>query len=176
MKEILRGASCKIPGISLDKAERLEELIDEFFEITRFNLSNIVLEYSRGQSAACLLEQLVFEFGPMFGEKHLNYMLHAEPDLMILCDADKMQRVLDNLLRNAVYYSFEGSTVEIAAAFKEDAAVITVVNQGNTIPKEKLGRIFEQFYRLDTARGSNSGGAGLGLPSPERSWSCITER
>ncbi len=99
----------------------------------------------------------------MFGEKHLNYMLHAEPDLMILCDADKMQRVLDNLLRNAVYYSFEGSTVEIAAAFKEDAAVITVVNQGNTIPKEKLGRIFEQFYRLDTARGSNSGGAGLGL-------------
>lgn len=161
-KEISEELRVKYLGISLDKAERLEELIDEFFEITRFNLSNIVLEYSR-VNLTRLLEQLVFEFGPMFGEKHLNYMLHAEPDLMILCDADKMQRVLDNLLRNAVYYSFEGSTVEIAAALKADAAVITVVNQGNTIPKEKLGRIFEQFYRLDTARGSNSGGAGLGL-------------
>lgn len=161
-KEISEELRQKYLGISLNKAERLEELIDEFFEITRFNLSSIVLEYSR-VSLTRLLEQLTFEFEPMFREKHLEYMLHVQSDLMVSCDVDKIQRVFDNLLRNAVYYSYENSTVEITAAEKEGSVVITVANQGNTIPKEKLEHIFEQFYRLDTARGSNNGGAGLGL-------------
>lgn len=161
-KEISEELRQKYLGISLNKAERLEELIDEFFEITRFNLSSIVLEYSR-VSLTRLLEQLTFEFEPMFREKHLEYMLHVQSDLMVSCDVDKIQRVFDNLLRNAVYYSYENSTVEITATEKEGSVVITVANQGNTIPKEKLEHIFEQFYRLDTARGSNNGGAGLGL-------------
>ena len=110
----------------------------------------------------------------MFGEKHLNYMLHAEPDLMILCDADKMQRVLDNLLRNAVYYSFEGSTVEIAAAFKEDAAVITVVNQGIQSRRKSWDAFSNSFTGWIRHAVRTAAERGLGLPSPERSWSCIT--
>jgi two-component system sensor histidine kinase VanS len=90
-------------------------------------------------------------------------MLNAASDIMLRCDADKMQRVLDNLLRNAVSYSFENSAVEITAVQDEKEIKLKILNHGNTIPKEKLERIFEQFYRLDTARGSNSGGAGLGL-------------
>lgn len=74
-----------------------------------------------------------------------------------------MQRVLDNLLRNAVNYSFEDATVHIAVTQNESNMKIKFRNHGNTIPREKLERIFEQFYRLDTARSSGSGGAGLGL-------------
>ena len=152
----------KYLGIALDKAERLEELINEFFEITRFNLSEITLEYSR-VNLTRLLEQLSYEFQPMFREKQLQCSLSVPPDTMLRCDVDKLQRVLDNLLRNAVNYSFPGSTIRISAEPMDGQLQILVENQGNTIPPEKLDRIFEQFFRLDTARTSGTGGAGLGL-------------
>lgn len=152
----------KYLSISLEKAERLEDLINEFFEITRFNLSNITLEYSR-VNLTRMLEQLTYEFKPMLLEKNMECKLSCTPDIQIKCDVDKVQRVFDNLLRNAVNYSFESGTVDIVVVQNEENISIKFTNQGNTIPKEKLERIFEQFYRLDTARSSKSGGAGLGL-------------
>lgn len=152
----------KYLSISLDKAEHLEDLINEFFEITRFNLSNITIEYSR-VNLTRMLEQLTFEFKPMFLEKNLKCELEIAPDTMIKCDANKMQRVFDNLLRNAVNYSFDDGTIFISGTEKENCISIKFTNSGNTIPQEKLERIFEQFYRLDTARSSKNGGAGLGL-------------
>ena len=152
----------KYLSISLDKAERLEDLINEFFEITRFNLSHITLEYSRVNMTR-LLEQLTFEFKPMLLDKNLRCTLDIAPDTMVKCDVDKIQRVFDNLLRNAVNYSFEDGEIHITAQQKDKLLKIRFTNQGNTIPQEKLNRIFEQFYRLDSARNSKSGGAGLGL-------------
>lgn len=152
----------KYLSISLEKAEHLEDLINEFFEITRFNLSNITLEYSR-VNLTRMLEQLTYEFKPMFLEKNLKCELEIAPDTMIKCDVNKMQRVFDNLLRNAVNYSFDDSTIHIAVKQNGENLCIQFTNCGNTIPQEKLERIFEQFYRLDTARSSRSGGAGLGL-------------
>lgn len=152
----------KYLSISLEKAERLEDLINEFFEITWFNLSSITLEYSR-INLTRMLEQLVYEFKPMLLEKNLKCELDIPPNIMIKIDANKMQRVFDNLLRNAVNYSFDNGTIYIAVKQDENNLHIKFTNCGNTIPKEKLERIFEQFYRLDTARSSRSGGAGLGL-------------
>lgn len=160
--EISEALREKYLSISLDKAERLEDLINEFFEITRFNLSNITLELSK-VNLTRMLEQITFEFHPMLAEKGLNIVLAADPELMIKCDVDKLQRVFDNLLRNAVNYSFENSSLHITAKRENTGVRITFLNQGNTIPEEKLQRIFEQFYRLDTARTTKSGGAGLGL-------------
>ncbi|MCM1045982.1 MAG: HAMP domain-containing histidine kinase [Candidatus Gastranaerophilales bacterium] len=161
-RQISEELQQKYLSVSLEKAERLEELINEFFEITRFNLLGAALEYSR-VNLTRMLEQLTYEFGPMFREKNLSCTLEAEPDIMFRCDVDKMQRVFDNLLRNAVNYSFDGSEILIAVTKEADRLNIFFRNHGNTIPAEKLDRIFEQFYRLDTARGSGRGGAGLGL-------------
>lgn len=152
----------KYLSISLEKAEHLEDLINEFFEITRFNLSNLTLEYSR-VNLTRMLEQLVSEFAPMFQEKNLTCNLQAPPDFMLKCDVGKMQRVFDNLLRNAVNYSFDNSEIQIVVTPADGWVGLRFANQGNTIPREKLNRVFEQFYRLDTARTSSSGGAGLGL-------------
>ena len=153
----------KYLDISLGKAERLEELINEFFEIARYNLSDITLQYSRINFSR-LLEQLVYEFGPMLAEKNLTVSLHMEEDILFSCDADKMQRVFDNLLRNAVLYSFRDTEIRITAEQQKYALIVRFSNHGNPISKEKLERLFEQFYRLDTARSTESGGcAGLGL-------------
>lgn len=151
----------KYLSISLDKAERLEDLINEFFEITRFNISTITLQYTK-INLTRLLEQLVYEFKPMLKEKNLQCNISAADDIMLRCDADKIQRVFDNLLRNAVIYSFENTEITISAQCQGEIVSIVFYNHGDTIPEEKLNRLFEQFYRLDAAR-STSGGAGLGL-------------
>lgn len=152
----------KYLSIALNKAERLEDLINEFFEITRFNLSNISLEYGK-INLTRMLEQLAFEFKPMLADKNITCDLDAEADIMLSCDADKLQRVFDNILRNAVNYSYENTNIKILLKSDTDRVLINFSNEGNTIPSEKLERIFEQFYRLDTARNSGNGGAGLGL-------------
>lgn len=153
----------KYLAISLEKAERLEELINEFFEIARFNLTHLELEKT-SVSLKMMLEQIVYEFQPMLAEKHLTCETAVEPaDMKLLCDTDKMQRVFDNLLRNAVFYSEEESPIRISAQKSGDRVRIEIENTGKEIPKEKLERIFEQFFRLDSARNSRSGGAGLGL-------------
>lgn len=152
----------KYLSIALGKAERLEDLINEFFEITRFNLSNISLEYGT-INLTRMLEQLIFEFKPMLADKKITCDLNAEADIMISCDADKLQRVFDNILRNAVNYSYENTNIKVCLQSNTDSVFISFSNEGNTIPSEKLERIFEQFYRLDTARGTGSGGTGLGL-------------
>ncbi|MDE5934107.1 MAG: HAMP domain-containing histidine kinase [Lachnospiraceae bacterium] len=152
----------KYLSISLDKAEHLENLINEFFEIARYNLSNITLQCSK-INLSRLLEQLAYEFEPMLREKELTLALEAGDDILLSCDADKLQRVFDNLLRNAVLYSFCGTEIKITAELQKYALLVKVINHGDTIPKEKLERLFEQFYRLDTARSTDSGCAGLGL-------------
>ena len=149
-------------NISLEKAERLDDLINEFFEITRFNLSHITLE-TQQVDLSLMLHQLVYEFQPMLKEKNLQCRLDAPDSLPLRCDPDKLQRVFDNLLRNAVNYSFTESCIRIRASEEDGQAVLVFENDGNTIYEEKLSRLFEQFFRLDTSRSSKSGGAGLGL-------------
>ncbi|EPH99064.1 ATPase/histidine kinase/DNA gyrase B/HSP90 domain protein [Enterococcus faecalis 13-SD-W-01] len=151
-------------AISLDKAERLEELINEFFEIARFNLSNIELMPAKIQ-LKMMLEQLSYEFLPLLTAKNLTLEKELEEEISVYFDADKMQRVFDNLLQNAVNYSDEGAVIKLSAKTdpEQKRVKIAFTNQGPTIPPEKLSRIFEQFFRLDTARQTNRGGAGLGL-------------
>lgn len=163
----------KYTSIALNKAERLEELINEFFDITRLNLTTISLEYST-TNLTRMLEQIIYEFAPVFKDKNIVCNLEAEKDIMLGCDVNKMQRVFDNLLRNAVNYSFHDSTITVKVYrqareskstedLERQGITIVFVNQGETIPPDKLDKIFEQFYRADSSRNSESGGAGLGL-------------
>ena len=104
----------------------------------------------------------------MLKEKNLNCNLDAANDIIFKCDANKIQRVFDNLLRNAVIYSFDNTCINISVSYQENNIIIKFINHGDTIPKENLDRIFEQFYRLDLSRNTTSGGAGLGLAIAKR--------
>lgn len=159
ISEVIRE---KYLSIAFDKAERLEDLINEFFEITRFNLNNLILELSH-TNLSRMLEQIAHEFKPLFASKNLEYNLEIEPNLEIKCDINKLQRVFDNLIRNSINYSFENSTIDIVVKKVQDGIYMNFENSGDTIPEEKLERIFEQFYRLDTSRATKTGGSGLGL-------------
>ncbi len=153
----------KYTSVSLNKALRLEELINEFFEITRYNHNNMVLEPA-DIKLPIMLEQLADEMYPAMAMKNLASSVTADEDIIIYGDPNKLARVFMNILRNAVSYSDENSTIEIRATRQDTNKVdITFRNKGRQIPQHQLDTIFEKFFRLDFARSSNTGGAGLGL-------------
>lgn len=152
----------KYVGIALDKAIRLEQLINEFFDITRLNLQAAQVNRAR-VNLTILLIQCLHEFYPMFEEKELRVVQDIQSELYISGDADKLARVFDNLFRNAVSYCYAGTEVFCSAARRDRSVVISVKNIGDDISPEKLERIFDKFYRVDSARRSATGGAGLGL-------------
>lgn len=148
--------------ISLEKAIRLGELINEFFEITKFNLQDIVLEMVE-LDLTMMLEQIADELYGVLREKNLKCRVEAEEDLVIQGDPDKLARVFDNILRNAIAYCWADTELKIKAKRRENEVLISFANQGDTIPPEKIDKIFDKFYRADMARSSKTGGAGLGL-------------
>ncbi len=152
----------KYVHITLEKAIRLEELINEFFEITRLNLQNIVLEKEE-LNLSILLEQLADESYGMLSEKNMTCAVDVEEGLMMYGDPDKLVRVFDNLLKNAAAYGYEGTQIQIQARGGDGRITIIFKNEGLQIPQKKLETIFEKFYRVDDARSSKTGGAGLGL-------------
>ena len=156
------GQREKYTRITLEKAYRLERLIEEFFEITRFNLSSIVLNHGR-INLSYMLQQMADEFYPMLAPQNKQAVVHAPDSLVLWGDADKLSRVFNNILKNAIAYSYEGSVIDITAFQQAENTVIQFINSGDPIPPQKLDTIFERFFRLDSARSSETGGAGLGL-------------
>ncbi len=149
-------------SITLNKAQRLEQLIDEFFEITRYNLQE--QELSRETiNLNYLLVQLTDEFYPLLQAHGNTISMQAPEDLNIYVDPDKMARVFNNILKNAIAYSYPNTEIIIKAAATDNGLEISFLNKGQTIRPQKLKSIFEKFFRLDSARASNTGGAGLGL-------------
>lgn len=151
----------KYVRIALDKASRLEHLVDEFFEITRYNLQTITLT-KKHIDLYYMLVQMIDEFYPLLAANGKQAVLHAPEDLTVYGDPDKLARVFNNILKNAVAYSENNSVIEITAGLSGDKVSIAFKNTGS-IPEDKLATIFEKFYRLDNARSSDTGGAGLGL-------------
>lgn len=152
----------KYIGITLEKAYRLEQLINEFFEITRFNLQTIILNKEK-INLLFMLQQMADEFYPVLTLQGKQVDVDVPYGMFLHGDADKLARVFNNILKNAVAYSRDNSVITISAEQVDKNIMITFKNIGNTIPQEKLDTIFEKFYRLDSSRSSNTGGAGLGL-------------
>ena len=155
----------KYVHITLDKALRLEKLINEFFEITRYNLQTIALE-KETVNLSFMLEQMTDEFYPILSANGNTIRLEACPggeSVSVYADGEKLARVFNNILKNAVTYSYPDTEIYIGCRRVGDNVRILISNWGKTIPRHKLDAIFEKFFRLDDARATNTGGAGLGL-------------
>lgn len=148
--------------ITLEKAERLEQLIDEFFDITRFNLHDIVISRGRIQMDF-LFEQLREQFYPQLLAQQKTLRLCIKEGITYYGDADKLARAFNNILKNAISYSYPHTEIIIQITQSETELLLSFHNQGDEIPQQKLAMIFEKFYRLDKARSTHTGGAGLGL-------------
>ncbi|SQC02918.1 sensor protein [Clostridium tetanomorphum] len=152
----------KYVHITLDKAKRLEKLINEFFEITRYDLQNTSLE-KETIDLYYMLVQMTDEFYPVLSAHGNTIKLDANEDLTVYGDSVKLARVFNNILKNAISYSYPDTEIIVGAKAIDASVQITFCNHGKTIPASKLDAIFDKFFRLDETRATNTGGAGLGL-------------
>ena len=160
--DLPRDTLRKYADVAYAKAERLESLINEFFEITRYNLSAIPIERETiGVRLFC--QQVAEAFFPEASARNIRISVDVGPSDQFFVDPDKLARALGNVLRNAVAYADPNSVIALTARQDARVTTITVSNRGREISEAHLESIFEKFYREDGARTTRSGGAGLGL-------------
>ena len=129
---------------------RLEDKSGHRFVFEEFNLSELILQ------TALPFESRMFELGK-------KYETDIQPGIMYRGDMSSIKHILTILIDNAIKYSDENGEIKVRLYTRSNKKIIEVFNTGKGIPKDKLDKIFERFYRIDEVRNSESGGYGLGL-------------
>ena len=137
-------------------------MLDELFEITRYNLHDISLEEAPIDLYSMLL-QMKEELYPQLHTGNKQLLLDMDENTCVNGDAEKLARAFHNLLKNAIAYSAAGSAIGITAQSAGSMVTICFQNKCRPVPQEKLDRLFDQGFRLEERRPDNSAGAGFGL-------------
>lgn len=143
-------------------AERLSRLLTDLLDISQLEAGHYQLStasYSLAKASAQALGQIEHKAEA----RRQNIRIEVPRKLRARCDLPALEQVLTNLLDNAVKYCPEGSTIVLRAAREARWVRLEVIDNGNGIPKQHLGRLFERFYRVDPGRSRDMGGTGLGL-------------
>lgn len=148
--------------IALTKSERLENLIDELFEVTRMNYGMLPIKKT-SVNLIELLHQLTEELYPLFEKNGLVARINCESQLYMKGDGDLLARVFENLIVNAIHYGNDGQFIDFNGFIDKNDVVIQVVNYGNKIPENELPHLFDMFYTGDKSRTHQKRSSGLGL-------------
>lgn len=145
------------------EVEYMTGLIEDLFELSQLDAGALKLKPERGNLADLIsdtLESLRAQ-AEAKQQKLEGAILTELPELEF--DHRKIQRVLNNLIGNAIRYTPEGGNIKIVAQKKDKWVKVCVLDDGEGIPSQDLERIFEPFYRGERSRGREQGGTGLGL-------------
>ena len=150
-------------NIAYSRAENLKSLIDDLFEYTK--LSNRGIELNKSTiSINNLLIQLTEEMLPIANEKQMDIIPNIPKDRIELqCDVQKITRVFENLISNAIKYNHENTPININLENNSNNVIISITNKSTDIKEEELPKLFDRFYRAEESRNSSTGGSGLGL-------------
>nr|WP_051593287.1 ATP-binding protein [Clostridium tetanomorphum] len=150
-------------NIAYNKSEKLKVLIDELFEYTKLSGEGIKLNTSQ-IALNELIAQLIEEFVPIFEENNISIIKDIiMEDIIVEADGDKLVRVFENLIMNAIRYSYKPGNIKIGLYKKDNEAIFYIKNRGDNISKEDLNKLFDRFYRVEKSRSESTGGSGLGL-------------
>jgi two-component system phosphate regulon sensor histidine kinase PhoR len=144
-------------------AIRLTALIEDLLILSRIESKGMQLKF-QPLALAVAVENAITTLAPS-AEKKRVALINALPPLLpdIRADQSALERILLNLIENAIKYSEEDSEVRLTARLQADAVCVVIADEGVGIPREDQERIFERFYRVDKARSRKAGGTGLGL-------------
>lgn len=149
--------------VAYKKSEKLQVLIEDLFEYTKLSNSGVSIDL-KTVSINELLEQLIEELVPIARENDITFVKKISGEkIYVDIDPDKTVRIFENLLMNAIRYSYKPGIVKISLFSDQNTVTIDIENTGDNIPIEDLDKLFDRFYRVEKSRSSNSGGSGLGL-------------
>lgn len=154
------GARASLDRIERE-AERLGELIGEVLALTRLDEGAPVPERTAVDLTA-LVEAVVHD-ADFEGGASASVVLDAPAPIEVAGVEELLRRAIENVVRNAVRFTAEGTRVEVTVRAEGDRAVVRVRDHGDGVPEESLAQIFTPFYRVGTARERGAGGTGLGL-------------
>lgn len=162
------GEQCEKDHDRIEKEiDRLDELIGQVISLVRLETSEQDLNKS-GVQLSAVLTAIVDDANFEAGSQKKRVALEIETEAEILADAELIHSALENVVRNAVAYTAEDTTVSVALAADETHHIISVLDQGPGVPESALTSLFEPFYREAAARDRASGGYGLGLAIAQR--------
>ena len=145
------------------EGRRMADLVSDLLTLSRYDnkkMKREVTEFDLGELAKKCQEKLELEIE----KKNQNVECYVTADVPpIKADKNGIERVILNVLSNAIKYTPEEGNIKIYVGFVYNDAYIKIIDSGIGIPKEEIGRIFERFYRVDKARSREMGGTGLGL-------------
>lgn len=149
------------------QADKLQGILDDMFLLMRLESNQDI--YLMRMSLSELLTAIYSRYQPIFAEQNITFELKKPDDpYTIIGDYSLLMNALSQLLDNARHYTPDGGSVTIELVEHSPYADVVITDTGEGIPADKLDRIVEPFYRVDGARNSNSGGAGLGLTLVQR--------
>jgi two-component system, OmpR family, phosphate regulon sensor histidine kinase PhoR len=146
----------------LSQCRRLQELLDDLLILSRLEGVDAALD-REPVSLEAIARHAVELLTPAAREKRVEIELKEEPVPPIPGDAGNLERLLLNLLDNAIKYNRPDGRITVRVARCGDEAILEVIDSGIGIPPESIPRIFERFYRVDKGRAREEGGTGLGL-------------
>lgn len=144
------------------QSQKLSSMLDDFFDIARFNLQEITIK-AQSIDLYTLCLQIAEDLYPAASNKELEIVVDAPLNSLCECDPKQIARALSNIVRNAIVYASPKTIITIQVKTTDTEAIISVKNIGQTISPENIETIFERFFREDQARNAEQGGAGLGL-------------
>lgn len=152
----------KSVAVILRQATHLSKMIDDFLDVSRIESGReeMVLEAVDMRAAA---EQVLSLLAPQAEAKDIAMTVSGDGGCLAYADRSKVERVLTNLVGNAIKYSPDGATVEVSVQAGDGVVVTSVKDTGYGIPKQELEHIFEKFYRVRDKNTRDIRGTGLGL-------------
>ena len=155
-------------AIALKQTEQLSGLVARLFDLAKLD-SGQMSATLEPCALGDLVQDVVQEFELAASNEGIDLKCLIRPDLpLVLADVGLMERVLRNLIENALRYTASGGSVSIVAAPAAEGALVEVADTGVGIPSAELPRIFERFYRVEKSRDLAAGSAGLGLAISKR--------
>jgi signal transduction histidine kinase len=149
--------------VMLTQSERLGRLVDQLLELSRFESGDLPL-HREAVRLRPLVAQVRSEIEVTTGARDVELDDRVPADLPpVYADPERIHQVVFNLLDNAVRFTPAGGRVTISAARRDGEVAVAVADTGPGIPAEHLPRLFDRFYRVDTARSRDDGGTGIGL-------------
>ncbi len=151
-------------NIVLEETKRLTKLTNDIVELSRAQTSTITLEKKRFDIND-LIRESIERLEPRLKQKDIQInAMFAEKETFVCADRDKIARVIYNLVDNAIKFSGEGEQIEIETALKENKKLlVSVKDYGKGISEEDVKYVFDRFYKVESSRGKDKTGSGLGL-------------
>lgn len=150
-------------SIAYSKSEKLKVLMDDLFEYTKLSNEGVKLIQEKVNLNE-LLEQLLEELVSYAEDNQMTIKKAISHEkLLVMVDPDKITRVFENLLTNAIKYSHKPGEIKVLLYRDSDYVKVCFINKADPVSEEDLTRLFERFYRIDRSRSSETGGSGLGL-------------